>query len=64
MNLLSNTLGILIHGRYDVSSPMRTAWSLHQSWPNSELIIINDEGHGGSKMMEEMALAISRIGVE
>lgn len=63
MNLLSNISGILIHGRYDVSSPMRTAWKLHQCWPDSELIIIDDEGHGGPKMMAEMALAISKIGI-
>jgi proline iminopeptidase len=63
MNLISHIPGILIHGRYDVSSPMRTAWRLHQSWKNSELIIIDDEGHGGPKMMGEMALAISRIGL-
>ena len=62
MNLLSNTPGVLIHGRYDVSSPLRTAWNLHQSWPKSELLIIEDEGHGGPKMMEEMAIAISRLG--
>lgn len=62
MKLLSHIPGVLIHGRYDVSSPMQTAWKLHNSWPNSELVIIEDEGHGGPKMMEEMALAISRIG--
>jgi proline iminopeptidase len=61
MKLLYGIPGILIHGRYDVSSPMQTAWKLHQNWPDSELIIIEGEGHGGPKMMEAMADAISKI---
>lgn len=62
MHLLSDIPGVLIHGRYDISSPMRTAWNLHQAWPYSKLIVIKDEGHGGPKMMEEMTAAISEMG--
>lgn len=61
MNRLTNVPGVLIHGRYDVSLPMQTAWYIHKAWPSSELIIIHDEGHGGPKMMEEMARVISRV---
>jgi proline iminopeptidase len=39
--------GVLIHGRYDVSSPLETAWTLHQRWASSELHILDDAGHGG-----------------
>jgi proline iminopeptidase len=39
--------GVLIHGRYDVSSPLETAWRLSQSWTTSELHVIDDAGHGG-----------------
>jgi proline iminopeptidase len=62
-NLLVDIPGILIHGRYDISSPLRTAWNLHQRWPGSKLIVVDDEGHGGPKMMEEMSSAISSFGV-
>lgn len=39
--------GVLIHGRYDVSSPLETAWCLSQSWTTSKLHVIADAGHGG-----------------
>jgi proline iminopeptidase len=51
----------LIHGRRDVSGPAITPWSLHQSWPSSELIIVEDEGHGGPKEMECAAAALSKL---
>jgi len=44
---LNGIPGILVHGRYDVSSPLETAWHLSQSWSTSQLQIIDDEGHGG-----------------
>jgi proline iminopeptidase len=46
---LSEIPGWLIHGRLDVSSPLDSAWQLHEAWPGSELIVV-DEGHGGDEM--------------
>ncbi len=40
--------GVLIHGRYDVSGPLETAWRLSQRWTTSRLHVIDDAGHGGS----------------
>lgn len=37
----------LIHGRYDVSGPLETAWRLSQRWPSSRLRVLADTGHGG-----------------
>ena len=45
---LAGIPGWLIHGRLDVSSPLDAPWRLHQAWPDSELIVVDDEGHGGS----------------
>jgi len=39
--------GVLIHGRYDVSSPLETAWRLSQRWTSSRLQVLEDAGHGG-----------------
>lgn len=39
--------GVLIHGIYDISSPLETAWRLHQRWATSRLHILDDAGHGG-----------------
>jgi proline iminopeptidase len=45
--LLSGIPGVLIHGRYDVSSPLETAWRLSRRWTTSELNVLGDAGHGG-----------------
>lgn len=47
---LAGTPGWLIHGRLDVSSPLWGPWRLHRAWPGSELVVVDDEGHGGPGM--------------
>lgn len=49
---------ILIHGRYDVSGPLDTAWHLHRAWPASELVVLDNAGHGGVGFTEAMVAAI------
>jgi proline iminopeptidase len=39
--------GVMIHGRYDVSSPLDTAWQLSQQWSTSKLHVLDGAGHGG-----------------
>lgn len=43
--------GWLIHGRLDVSSPLDAPWRIHQAWPDSHLIVVEGDGHGGETMM-------------
>lgn len=45
---LAGIPGVLIHGRHDLGGPLDTAWALHQAWPGSELIVVEDAGHLGS----------------
>lgn len=40
---------VLIHGRYDVCTPLSIAWDLHRAWPEAELQIIPDAGHTGTE---------------
>ncbi len=47
---LAGIRGWLIHGRLDVSSPVDAPWRIHRAWPDSELIVVDDEGHGGEVM--------------
>jgi len=47
--VLNGIPGELIHGRYDVSSPLETAWRLSKNWASSTLHIVNDAGHGGGE---------------
>jgi proline iminopeptidase len=44
---LAGIPGWLVHGRLDLSSPLDSPWRLHRAWPGSELIVVDDEGHGG-----------------
>lgn len=39
--------GVLVHGVYDVSSPLETAWRLSRGWATSRLHVLDDAGHGG-----------------
>jgi proline iminopeptidase len=61
MAKLSGIPAVLIHGRLDVSLPVRTAWELHKRWPESRLFVIPDEGHGGPKMSEQMCQVLSEF---
>lgn len=40
---------VIIHGRYDVCTPMQNAWDLHKVWPEARLQIIEDAGHTGTE---------------
>jgi len=42
---LAGIPGVIVQGRYDVATPPATAWELHQAWPGSELVIVDDAGH-------------------
>jgi proline iminopeptidase len=43
--------GVLIHGRYDVSSPLETPWRLSRRWRTSRLRVLDDAGHGGGESL-------------
>jgi proline iminopeptidase len=49
MARIADVPAVLVHGRYDVSSPLDTAWDLHRAWPASRLVVCRD-GHGGEEM--------------
>ena len=36
---------MIIQGRYDVVTPMVTAWDLHKAWPEAEFVVVPDAGH-------------------
>lgn len=49
MQSLKDIPGRIVHGRYDMVCPLDNAQSLHQQWPNSELVIVRDAGHSASE---------------
>jgi proline iminopeptidase len=61
MNRLRGIPGVLIQGKLDVSGPAATAWQLHKLWPASTFVLIDDEGHGGPKMVQTMVDAVAQF---
>ncbi|MGB8626008.1 MAG: prolyl aminopeptidase [Candidatus Cybelea sp.] len=59
---LASIPGVLIHGRFDVSGPLETAWSLHKNWRGSELHVVEDAGHGGGSMPAVLIAMLNRLG--
>jgi proline iminopeptidase len=41
--------GTIVHGRYDVVTPLKNAWDLKRAWPRAELRIVADAGHAMSE---------------
>jgi proline iminopeptidase len=37
--------GVIVHGRYDVVTPLSSAWALTKAWPKAQLRIVPDAGH-------------------
>jgi proline iminopeptidase len=61
---LAGIPGVLVHGRLDISSPADTAWNLAQAWPDAELHLVEEAGHGaGARGMSELVIAaLDRFG--
>jgi pimeloyl-ACP methyl ester carboxylesterase len=51
----------LIHGLHDVSGPLDTACELHKAWPASRLVVVDDAGHFGGSMGEQVTAAIDAM---
>lgn len=61
MHRIAQIPAVLIHGRYDVSGPLDTAWDLHRAWPASQLIVLDDAGHGGLDMTKAITDALNEF---
>jgi proline iminopeptidase len=42
---LQNIPGVIVHGRYDLCTPISIAWDLHKAWPEAEYRVVPDSGH-------------------
>ena len=42
---LKDIPGVIVHGRYDVVTPVENAWDLHKAWRGADLRIVQDAGH-------------------
>ena len=55
--------GIIVHGRYDVVTPLKSAFDLKAVWPSAELNIVHDAGHAMTEpgIVHELVLATRRF---
>ena len=59
---LSNIPGVLVNGRFDFHAPIANAWQLKRVWPNAELVIVDEAGHGtDTKVAAELIRATNRF---
>ena len=48
--------GVMIHGRFDVSSPLDPAWRLARSWRSCRLHVLEHSGQGdGDKFLSSLS---------
>ena len=62
---LAGIPGVIVHGRYDVVTPVRSAISLADAWPSAELRIVPDAGHAMTEpgIVHELVRATRRFAV-
>ncbi len=53
----------LVHGRYDIICPVKSAFDLHWAWPESSLAVVDDAGHSSHEpgITRELVAATNRI---
>jgi proline iminopeptidase len=54
---------VIVHGRYDVVTPMRSAWDLKTAWPEADLRVVRDAGHAMTEagVVHELVAATRRL---
>jgi pimeloyl-ACP methyl ester carboxylesterase len=60
-DVLAGTPAVLINGRYDFQSPLAHAWTLKQALPHAELVVVDEAGHGGTGIDDEIVRATTRF---
>jgi proline iminopeptidase len=61
VDAIAHIPAVLIHGRLDVSGPLDAPWKIQRVWPGSELIIVDDEGHGGDAMADHWRRVLRQL---
>jgi len=60
-DVLADIPGILINGRFDLQAPLGNAWALHEVWPRSELVVVDEAGHAADAVERELIRASARF---
>ncbi len=53
----------IVHGRYDIVCPIENADTLHQAWPESSFVVVDDAGHSSHEpgIAAQLVKAMDRI---
>ena len=56
---------VIVHGRYDVVTPVKNAWDLYRAWPLADLRTVADAGHAMTEpgVVHELVAATRRFAV-
>jgi proline iminopeptidase len=49
MSKIRHIPGVIVQGRYDVCTPVATAWDLHKAWPEADFQLVDDAGHASDE---------------
>lgn len=49
IDIIRHIPAIIVQGRYDMATPVKTAWELHKAWPEAQFHLIDDAGHAMSE---------------
>jgi len=60
---LAGIPGVIVHGRYDVVTPLKNAFDLKRAWPEADLRIVPDAGHAMTEpgIIHELIAATRRF---
>lgn len=63
-SLLSDIPGTMVQGSLDLGNLLGITWRLHHAWPGSELVIVDDAGHGtgAPDMADALVTATDKYG--
>ena len=55
--------GVIVHGRYDLVTPIKSAFDLKAAWPRAELVVVPDAGHAMTEpgIVHELVSATRRM---
>jgi proline iminopeptidase len=60
---LADIPGVIVHGRYDLCTPIETAWALHKAWSKADYRVVDDSGHAMTEpgIIHELVSATDRF---
>ena len=55
--------GVIVQGRYDIATPVASAWDLHKAWPEADFRLVPNAGHAFSEpgILHELIEATDRF---